>query len=289
MSIKLVSDVDEVLEQLKLTQTAIHIENIDITWDIINQSVITNEMLTILLAKTSCLPLVPDFTAPDVVKKLGLNNEQSALIQNFNSQLIHIQGLIQKLIITEYVTSSIFKEMIDNGTLKDGDELLHLDADMRIDKFKNDYPCDKSFSVCIDNGNSFCMGSYKMKINEWSKKLVNDILDEDLWNKNKNTPHWQAFREQAAFYTLCGIFSHSWVSFLTLPDYGWHQHKTEDTKYSLEELHKNVQILGPEWNTTLLAEEYGEIGPALMQYNITRSKKEDTIIRHFAGGQQWRI
>jgi hypothetical protein len=114
MSIKSVSDVDEVLEQLKLTKTAIHIENIDITWDIINQSVITNEMLTILLAKTSCLPLVPDFTAPDVVEKLGLNNEQSTLIQNFNGQLIHIQGLLQKLIITEYVTSSIFKEMIDD-------------------------------------------------------------------------------------------------------------------------------------------------------------------------------
>jgi hypothetical protein len=31
----------------------------------------------------------------------------------------------------------------------------------------------------------------------------------------------------------------------------------------------------------------GSIGPELMQYNITKSKKEDTIIRHFAGGQQW--
>jgi len=184
---------------------------------------------------------------------------------------------------------TLVKEMLDNGILKDGDELLHLDADMRIDKFENDYPCDKSFSVCIDNGNSFCMGSFKMKINDWSKKLVNDILDEDLWNRNKNTPHWQAFREQAAFYTLCGIVPHSWVSFLTLPNYGWHQHKTEDTKYSIEELNSNVQILGPEWNTTLLIEESDEIGPALMQYNITRSKKEDTIIRHFAGGQQWRM
>jgi hypothetical protein len=133
------------------------------------------------------------------------------------------------------------------------------------------------------------MGSYKLKINDWSINLINNILDEKLWQKKKDDPHWQAFREQAAFYTLCGIVPHSWISFLELPNYGWHQNKTDDTRYSIDELHKNVQILGPEWNTTLLSEEFMEIGPALMQYNITKSKKEDTIIRHFAGGQQWHI
>jgi hypothetical protein len=184
---------------------------------------------------------------------------------------------------------TLVKEMIDSGLLQHGDELLHLDADMRIDKFEKDYPCDKSFSICIDNGNTFCMGSYKLKINDWSINLINNILDEKLWQKKKDDPHWQAFREQAAFYILCGIVPHSWIPFLELPDYGWHQNKSEDTKYSVDELYKNVQVLGPEWNTTLLAEEYAEIGPALMQYNITKSKKEDTIIRHFAGGQQWRI
>lgn len=183
---------------------------------------------------------------------------------------------------------TLVKDMIDSGILQEGDELLHLDADMRIDKFDQDYPCDKSFSICIDNGNTFCMGSYKLKVNEWSKKLIDNILDEKLWQKKKNDPHWLSFREQAAFYTLCGIVPHSWVSFLALPNYGWHQNKTEDTIYSLEDLHKNIQVLGPEWNTTLLSEEFIEIGPALMQYNITHSKKEDTKIRHFAGGQQWK-
>jgi hypothetical protein len=38
-----------------------------------------------------------------------------------------------------------------------------------------------------------------------------------------------------------------------------------------------------------LSEEENKIGPALMKYNITKSKKEDTIIRHFAGGQVWKI
>lgn len=42
----------------------------------------------------------------------------------------------------------------------------------------------------------------------------------------------------------------------------------------------------------LLSQEFNVIitdkTPALMQYNITKSKKADTIIRHFAGGQQWK-
>jgi hypothetical protein len=114
MNTKSLSDVDKVLEQLKQSGTARHIQNIDFTWDIINQSVITNEMLTFLLVKTSCLPIVPDFTAPAVVEKLNITNEQATLIQNFNSQLINVHGLLLKFIITEYVSSSIIKEMIDN-------------------------------------------------------------------------------------------------------------------------------------------------------------------------------
>ena len=53
-------------------------------------------------------------------------------------------------------------------------------------------------------------------------------------------------------------------------------------------LYKNVQIRGPEWNTTLLEEEQDDvISKSLQQYNIVKSKKEDTIIRHWAGGQKW--
>ena len=129
-----VSDIDKVLEELKENKTAIHIENIDITWDIINQSVITNEMLIILLAKTSCLPLVPDFTAPNVVEKLGLNNEQSLLIQNFNGQLIQIHGMLQRFIITQYISSSILKQLIDNEI----DSLPHTDMSF-LEEFIQNY------------------------------------------------------------------------------------------------------------------------------------------------------
>ena len=49
-----------------------------------------------------------------------------------------------------------------------------------------------------------------------------------------------------------------------------------------------MQVKGPEWDTTLLEEETEDpISKGLQKYNIVKSKKEDTIVRHFAGGQPW--
>ena len=107
------SDVDKILNELRQSGTASHIENIDFTWNINNQLIVTREMLTILLAKTSCMPLVPNFTDPNIVKKLGITSEQASMIEKFNSELVYIHGLLQKSIITDYVSSSISKEMID--------------------------------------------------------------------------------------------------------------------------------------------------------------------------------
>ena len=51
---------------------------------------------------------------------------------------------------------------------------------------------------------------------------------------------------------------------------------------------KHVEVRGPEWDTTLLAEEATDpVSQALQKYNIVKSQKEDTIVRHFAGGQPW--
>jgi hypothetical protein len=132
------------------------------------------------------------------------------------------------------------------------------------------------------------MGNYSITVNEWSIDLINRILSEDLYQKLKDTDHWQNFREQAAWYTLSGILPHSWVSFFDMPNYGFHSTVSPDLCYSLEDLDKHVEIRGPEWDTTLLAEEAADpVSQALQKYNIVKSKKEDTIVRHFAGGQTW--
>jgi len=183
---------------------------------------------------------------------------------------------------------SIVQDWIKTGKVKEGDIVTHFDADMVITKDEQSYQTDKSFSYAIDNGNTHCMGNYSVTINDWSKGLINRILDENFFQRMKDTPHWQEFREQAAWYTLAGILPHSWIPFFDMPNYGFHSTVSPELHYSLEDLDKHVEVRGPEWNTTLLAEEADDpVSESLQKYNIVKSKKEDMIVRHFAGGQPW--
>ena len=68
-------------------------------------------------------------------------------------------------------------------------------------------------------------------------------------------------------------------SFWKYPNYGWYQ-RNEFTEL-LDDLHNNVEILPTKWNVT---EVRGESFCTL----INKSKYDETIIRHFAGGQKWR-
>ena len=187
----------------------------------------------------------------------------------------------------------VISQLIKNETIKEGDKILHLDADMTFHKLDCEYPCAKSFAYSIDNGNTHCMGNFSMTINDFSLQLIADILDEKLWNECKDTEIWKLWYEQAAWYTLCGIPRHSWVDYRIIPHRGWHQ--TQDLffqnkiKYSLNTLYNNVEILGPEWNTTLIKEDSDSIPEGLMTYNISKSLRKNCIIRHFAGGQKWRV
>jgi len=188
---------------------------------------------------------------------------------------------------------SLVRQMINSGELVDGDKLVHLDADMRIDKFEVDYPCNKSFSYAIDSGNSHCMGNYSIVVNEWSRNLLDLILSDERYERLNDKPSiheafgytncfWHEFREQASWYSLAGIKRHSDIPFWELQDCGWHSAKDEDTVYSLEELYQHVEILPTAWNVTELE------GESSCRFNINKCDKDDVIIRHFAGGQQWR-
>ena len=188
---------------------------------------------------------------------------------------------------------TIVRDMINSGKLKDGDILTHLDADMCVVKMDKLIETKKSFTYSIDSGNTHCMGLYSIKINDWSKNMINLILSDERFNKlyNKVTIHeafghassfWHEFREQASWYSLAGIKRHSWEPFWNLPNCGFHSDKNEDTIYSLEELNDHVELLPTEWNVTEL------VGESNCQFNINKSNREDVIVRHFAGGQPWR-
>ena len=133
------------------------------------------------------------------------------------------------------------------------------------------------------------MGWYSLKINDWSKALINNILSEERYQKfnNKQTLHfggmssfWEIFREQASWYSLAGIQRHSDIPFWNLPNFGFHSDNSYDTVYSLDELNEHVHIFGTEYNVT---EWLGESG---CYFNINKlGSRSDVKIRHFVSGQ----
>jgi hypothetical protein len=179
--------------------------------------------------------------------------------------------------------------------LNNGDTLTYFDADMLIvNKEKSFLPdLNKSFAYSIDSGNTHCMGSFSLRINDWSRDLMELIIDENRYQNliNKDTLHehkntyssfWEEFYDQASWYSLAGIKRHSDKSFWKLPNFGWHSAKDEWTKFSLDELERNVQIFPTNYNVTELP------GESTCTYNINKINYNNVYIRHFAGGQKWR-
>jgi len=189
---------------------------------------------------------------------------------------------------------TILRDAINNNKIVDGDIVTHLDADMYIVQLDKDYASRKSFTYSIDSGNTHCMGNYSIKVNSWSRQLINNILSEERYQKLKDieTPHiafnnhmssfWNQFREQASWYSLAGIQRHSDIPFVELPNNGFHSAKTEDTIYTLDELNEHVEILPASWNAT---HEWNSSD----RFNINKVRDEDIVIRHYAGGQPWNV
>lgn len=190
---------------------------------------------------------------------------------------------------------SILQDLIKRNKLSDGDLISHIDADMVFHNKEISLETKKSFAYSICSGNTHCMGWYSVRINDWSKKLIDNILSEERFAKlyNKITIHdrfktyssfWHEFREQASWYSLAGIKRHSDKSFWEYPNYGFHSEMNEDVVYSLDELNEHVEVFPTSWNVT---EWEGESGG---QFDINKiTNKKDVIIRHFAGGQPWRV
>jgi hypothetical protein len=180
-----------------------------------------------------------------------------------------------------WMSWKIIDDLIESGYLVEGDKVFSLDADTCIVDLNADLTSKKSFSYAIDSCNTHCMGFYSISIDEWSKRLVKNVLNEDTYQKLKNTPIWKMWNDQASVYELFGIKRHSWKPFSLLKDKGWHSSVSPDTIYSIEELNNHVEILPTEYNVTFVA------GEGFNEYFINPTHGKDTIIRHFAGSPKW--
>lgn len=182
-----------------------------------------------------------------------------------------------------------------NSILKDGDIITCFDADIAIVQVDKEFiPSEgKSFAYAIDSGNTHCMGAYSIRVNEWSRRMIDLMVSEERYATLGNviTQHerfkhhssfWQEFYDQASWYSLAGIKRHSDEPFWNLPNNGWHTDKNEHTVYSLKELEQHVDLLPTPWNVTEMP------GESSCEFNINKCKPNDVILRHFAGGQLWR-
>lgn len=180
-----------------------------------------------------------------------------------------------------WMSWKIIDDLIESDYLQEGDKVFSLDADTCIVDMNADLTSEKSFSYAIDSCNTHYMGFYSITVDEWSRQLVKNVLNEMIYKKLKDTPIWKMWNDQASVYELFGIKRHSWVPFSLLDNYGWHSATSPDTKYSLAELHEHVQILPTEYNVTFVA------GEGFNEYFINPTRGKDTIIRHFAGSPKW--
>ena len=234
----------------------------------------------------------PDWRQDFFEKHMSPRNKEYAKLHDFE-YLEYTENIEWWRGNPTWLKFKIVQDLIDEGTLKDGDIITHIDADMCIAKLDKPLITNKTFSYSIDSGNTHCMGFYSLKINDWGKQLVNLILDEERYNSLKDVKSihdyfghfnsfWEDFREQASWYSLAGIKRHSQKTFWKIKDYGWHSEKNEWTKFTLEELYEHVEILPTSWNVTEMK------GESPCNFLINKTFYGNVRIRHFAGAQEWR-
>lgn len=214
------------------------------------------------------------YTEPRFKKYAKLHGWETKIVKDYTQYKLTRQH-------PTWMSWLIIKEMLDCGELVDGDNIMSIDADVCVYDITKQFITKKSFGYAIDSCNTHCMGAYTLQINKWSRNLVNTMLNNEMYHKLKDTPIWKMWNDQAAWYTIAGIKRHSWDPFMELKNNGWHSDTSENTKLTIDELHKHVEIFPVVWNVTHVA------GEGFNEYFINPSHKKDTVLRHFAGGPSW--
>jgi hypothetical protein len=179
----------------------------------------------------------------------------------------------------------LIKHWIDIGFLKENDIVSQIDADICIvnGNYSFEPEEEKSFTYAIDSCNTHCMGAFTFRVSDWTINMLTNLLDENRFNKYKDTPFWQLFHEQACWYSLAGIDDifgdPNQIGWNKIKDLGWNSTTNNEPIYNLDELYKHVKILPVEWNVTSWNDNN-----IYFRFPTKTNNMEDVIFRHFAGG-----
>lgn len=182
----------------------------------------------------------------------------------------------------------LIRKWIAMGFLKHGGIISQIDADVCVvnGRLPLEPSEDKDFAYAIDSCNTHCMGVFSLRITDWSIQMLDYLLDENRYQKYKETPFWQMFQEQASWYSLAGIkdtfADKTQPGWNTVENLGWGSTKENDPIYSVEELKQHVEILPVEWNVT----DFVGSNP-YFRFPTKTKNPQDVIFRHFAGTKKW--
>ena len=99
------------VNSLKGNSTSTHLD-LDSTWNIPNLLLNSNELLLIILTKTTMIPFIQDYTT--ISNDLGLTPDQSSSIQESNALLLVLHKMIQKYCVQQFALGSMMKNEMDN-------------------------------------------------------------------------------------------------------------------------------------------------------------------------------
>jgi hypothetical protein len=182
------------------------------------------------------------------------------------------------------------RELLESGKVQDGDHITVIDADMCIVDGRYPLWSEKPFTYAIDSCNTHCMGYYSFNICDWSRKLIDNLLNEENYLKHGESDFWRMWAEQSSFYFIAGIQRHSDIPFTQLENCGFGLYPRPETVYEPNELLDNIEIRDVHFNVTYVVSEmdsYLNSLPNADEFYINPNDFDKTIIRHFAGGQPW--
>jgi hypothetical protein len=99
------------VNNLKGNNKGIHLD-LDITWDIPNLLLNSNELLLLILTKTSMIPFADNYIS--IAEELGLTNEQALSLQESNEMILMLHTMIQQYCIKQFSIGSMMKAQMDN-------------------------------------------------------------------------------------------------------------------------------------------------------------------------------
>lgn len=178
------------------------------------------------------------------------------------------------------------KKLLD--AMPDGEKVLMIDADCVVVRGEYFPPSRKALTYVCDDFGSHGTSLMHFVAGSWTRKVVNLLLDEDLYQKHKHEPLWQMWCDQAAWYTIAGIeladgrpagtgdFCQKVVA---------NELFSPDTRLTREELLANVEILPPDWSCASPVEER----TCIEQWRRVNTSATTAIVRHFCGAQQWLV